>query len=151
MPDLAFAEAENLIALAKVVNVDLALSPRKNHAGYLIASARVEDEFGATIPGMTVEIEAKAPLLIDACRNTVSLFVLRRAVKWRVHQIEIQPSGKRSHNELGKTIYGPHEHRGDKAQPLHDTNVSCDTSLGDLFALLCLRSNISFNGRVILP
>ncbi len=151
MPDLAAAEAEKLIAIAKVLNGNLELTPRKNHVGYLIASARVEDEFGATIPGMTVELEAKAPLLIDACRNTVSVFVLRKAVKWRVHQIEIQPVGKRTHNEPGNTIYGPHEHRGDKAQGLQGYNVSCDTSLSDLFAILCERSNICFSGRIILP
>ncbi|KVF97004.1 hypothetical protein WJ21_16680 [Burkholderia vietnamiensis] len=149
MPDLSRAEAEPLIAVAKILRGDIDLKPRKNHAGYLLAIVRPEDELGATLPGMTVEVETKAPLVIDACRTTATLFVLRHGVKWRVHQIEVQPQHRRTHNGPSGPIYGPHEHRGDETLRLVES-LSCQTPLDELFALFCKRSNISFDGSIFI-
>ncbi|WP_246326971.1 hypothetical protein [Burkholderia guangdongensis] len=148
MPDLSRAEAERLIAMKKILRGDVELKARKNHAGYLLAILRPEDDLGATLPGMTVEIETKAPLIIDACRTTATLFVLRQGVKWRVHQIEVQPTHKRSHNAPGGPLYGPHEHRGDETLALEDVTLSCQTPLEEFFAVFCKRSNISFDGSI---
>ncbi|HDR8933001.1 hypothetical protein [Burkholderia vietnamiensis] len=150
MPDLSRAEAEPLIAIKKVLHGDIELKARKNHAGYLLAMLRPEDELGATLPGMTIELETKAALLVDACRTTATLFVLRQGVKWRVHQIEVQPSHKRSHNSPSGPLYGPHEHRGDATLPLEDVTLSCQTPLDELFAVFCKRSNISFDGSILI-
>ncbi|MBU9581345.1 hypothetical protein [Burkholderia multivorans] len=151
MPDLSRAEAEPLIAMKKALRGDIALTPRKNHAGYLLAILRPEDELGATIPGMTIEVETKAPLLVDACRTTATVFVLRHGAKWRVHQIEVQPAHRRSHNGPAGALYGPHEHRGDTTLPLDDVALSCQTPLDEFFAVFCKRSNISFDGSIYIP
>ncbi|MGS1060563.1 hypothetical protein [Burkholderia glumae] len=148
MPDLPRVEAESHIATAKYIHGDIELKPRKNHAGYQLAVVRPEDELGATLPGLTVEVETKAPLMVDACRTTVSLFLLHQGVKWRVHQIEVQPSSKRSHNGSGGALYGPHEHRGDEVLAIE--GLSCETPLANLFALFCERSNIKFDGCILL-
>ncbi|RAQ93318.1 hypothetical protein A4G86_27215 [Burkholderia pseudomallei] len=148
MPDLARAEAEPLIAMRKILHGDIELTARKNHAGYLAAVLRPEDELGGTLPGMTVEVEMKAAMLIDACRTSATLFVLRQGVKWRVHQIEVQPAHKRSHNAPAGPLYGPHEHRGDEALSLEDVTLSCQTPLSEVFAVFCNRSNISFDGSI---
>jgi hypothetical protein len=151
MADLPRNEAEVLIGLRKFVHGDFILQPRKNHAGYLAAAIRPEDEFDATIPGVTIEIEVKAPTLIATCLNMVSVYQLRNGVKYRAHQIEVQPMTKRSHNGPTGPIYGPHEHRGDSVEALRDVPLSCDTSLDEFFAVFCSRSNISFSGKIVLP
>lgn len=110
MADLPHAEAEPLIALRKVARGDLRLQPRRNHSGYLSAAVRAEDEADATIPGVTVELELKTPLLVESCKNIASIYLLRSGVKYRVYQIEVQPADKRSHNAPGNAIYGLHEH-----------------------------------------
>ncbi|WP_244135787.1 hypothetical protein [Burkholderia seminalis] len=150
MPDLSGVEAEPLIAMQKILRGDIELHPRKNHAGYYHAILRPEDELGATMPGMTIEVETKAPLLIDACRTTATLFLLRQGVKWRVHQIEVQPPHKRTHNGTSGPLYGPHEHRGDATFPLEGMALSCQTPLDEFFAVFCKRSNISFDGRIYI-
>ncbi|KKL34010.1 hypothetical protein WR30_26110 [Burkholderia contaminans FFH2055] len=150
MPDLSRAEAEPLIAMTKILRANVELKARKNHAGYLLAVLRPEDELGATLPGMTVEVETKAAMLVDACRTTATLFVLRQGVKWRVHQIEVQPAHKRSHNGKTGVLYGPHEHRGDETLALDDVALSCQTPLDELFAVFCTRSNISFDGSIYI-
>ena len=150
MPDLSRVEAEPLIALKKILRGDIELKARKNHAGYLQAILRPEDDLGATVPGMTIEVETKAPLLVDACRTTATLFVLRQGVKWRVHQIEVQPPHKRTHNGVGGALYGPHAHRGDATLPLEDVTLSCQTPLDEFFAVFCERSNISFDGSIYI-
>jgi hypothetical protein len=151
MADLPQHEAEPLIARTKYVPGNLNLQPRKNHAGYVSASTRADDDTGATIPGLTIEIELKAPLLVDVCKHIVSIYLLRGGIKWRVYQIEVQPPGKRSHNEPGNAVYGPHEHIGDKVAPYAGTPISCATTLDELFEIFCLKANISFTGKIIQP
>ncbi|WP_354684414.1 hypothetical protein [Cupriavidus necator] len=151
MAQLPRNEAEPLIALRKFVGSDLHLQPRKNHAGYVSGAARPEDEFGATLPGLTVELELKAPLLVDACKHIVTLFLLKNGVKYRVYQFEVQPPSKRSHNEPGNAIFGPHEHRGDEVIAYDRAEVHCGTPVETLFELFCSEANISFTGKIILP
>lgn len=117
--------------MSKYVGSDLHLQPRRNHAGYTSASARPDDMFGATIPGLTVELELKAPSLIDACKNIASIYLSRHGVKYRVYQLEVQPAAKRSHNEPGNTLYGPHQHIGDCALEYDHSKVSCSTPIDD--------------------
>ncbi|MGE8451753.1 MAG: hypothetical protein ACN6OP_14235 [Pseudomonadales bacterium] len=151
MADLPRREAEPLIALSKYVRGDLHLQTRKNHAGYMSAAARPEDLFDATIPGLTVELELKAPLLVDACKNIASLYLLRNGVKYRVYQLEIQPPTKRSHNEPGNVLYGPHQHIGDQVITYDTAKASCSTPIEKLFELFCLEANITFTGKIVLP
>lgn len=151
MAELQRREAEPLIAISKFVAGDLHLQPRKNHAGYMSAAVRPEDMFGATIPGLTVELELKTPLLVDACKHIASVYLLRNAVKYRVYQLEVQPAGKRSHNEPGNTLYGPHQHIGDAALAYDPQKLSCGTPIEDFFKLFCVEANITFTGKIILP
>ncbi len=137
--------------MSKYVGSDLHLQPRRNHAGYTSASARPDDMFGATIPGLTVELELKAPSLIDACKNIASIYLSRHGVKYRVYQLEVQPAAKRSHNEPGNTLYGPHQHIGDCALEYDHSKVSCSTPIDDFFRLFCAEANITFTGKIVLP
>jgi len=113
--------------------------------------ARAEDEFGATLPGLTIEIEMKAPLLVDACKHIATLFLLKGGVKYRVYQLEVQPPHKRSHNEPGNTLFGPHQHRGDEVLAYNASKVTCNTPVEALFELFCSEANISFTGKITLP
>lgn len=137
--------------MRKSVRGDLHLRPRNNHAGYIAAAVRPEDETAASIPGLTVELELKIPLRVDACKNTASIYLLRSGVKYRVYQIEIQPVAKRSHNAPGNIIYGPHEHIGDQVKVYEGPPLSCSTPIEPLFQIFCRKANIGFTGNILLP
>lgn len=99
---------------------------RENQANYLIGSAQLTDGDGVFLPGMTLEIEIKAPVLVDRC--LIFFTIRQRAVsrRPRLYQLEVCPRDKRSHNGA-TTIYGPHEHfLEDEPYPVSEMGVNCD-------------------------
>lgn len=107
--------------------------PRHNHAGHLFGVAELADTFGVTIPGLTLQIEIKAPVDSQRCLFLFSVMQLVQKKRVRTYQLEVAPITKRTHN--GKTpIYGPHEHVGDKNEPtpVVSPDVSCDNWSGCL-------------------
>jgi len=60
-------EARAIAAIPKKLHGQFALQMRNNHAGHLVASARVEDADGAFLPGLIVEAECKAALTLNRC------------------------------------------------------------------------------------
>lgn len=92
-------------------------TPRSNHAGHLIATADLIDDSFATIPGLTVQFEVKAPVVVDSCLYLFSIMRLRsnspRSPQRRpILQLEVAPYAKRTHNGT-PPIYGPHLHVAD--------------------------------------
>lgn len=99
---------------------------RDNQANYLIGVSQLTDSGGVFIPGLTLEIEVKAPVMVDRC---LLFFTLRqRAIgkRPRLYQLEVCPRDKRSHN--GATvIHGPHEHfLEDEPRAVTEMSVNCD-------------------------
>lgn len=107
-------------------------APRSNHAGHLIATANLMDASFATIPGVTLQLEIKAPVIVDSCLYLFS--IMRHAAKrrWPIFQLEVAPSEKRTHNG-SPPLYGPHLHCED-AEPVSvlDPNVHCGDWAGSL-------------------
>jgi hypothetical protein len=120
------SEALQLIAQPKSARNWSGFKRRDNHVGHLIGSAILVDQQEITIPGVTIEIEVKAPIVTSRC---LLLFTLRHREgkrRPRVYQLEVVPGDKRSHNgEV--SLYGPHEHFLELgAVSIQSPEVHCD-------------------------
>jgi hypothetical protein len=123
---LKAAAALPLIALPKFARNWSGFQPRGNHAGHKIGVALIADAHGVFLPGLTVEIEVKAPIVTAQCLIQFSLRQRTGKLREIVYQLEVCPRGKRSHNGL-TPIYGPHEHIGDdEPTGIPDLVVDCE-------------------------
>lgn len=108
------------------------LQPRKNHVGHLIGVAELVDSGGITLPGLTLQIEVKAPIDCERCLYLFSIMRWKNRQRRRVYQLEVSPLGKRTHNGT-TTIHGPHEHV-EENEPIRIDNpdVRCENWAGAL-------------------
>lgn len=60
------------------------LKPRHNHAGHLIGVAELVDSSGITMPGMTLQIEVKAPVDCERCLYLFSIMRLKNRQRRRL-------------------------------------------------------------------
>lgn len=138
------------MSVPKFIDSDLKLIARSNHIGHLVAISQPMDEDGAILPGLTVQLEIKSPIIVDRCLFLISLFQLHRGVKLRAYQLEVAPNNKRTHNDKDGPVYGPHEHVGDLVAPCRDPSLTC-SALTSAFAFFCQRINLSFSGQIVYP
>ncbi len=90
-----------------------------------MAVADLLDSSFTTIPGYTIQLEVKAPVIVDSCLYLFSVMRHRAKVRRPVFQLEVAPEGKRTHNGT-PPIYGPHLHCGDaEPTPIQHPNVHC--------------------------
>jgi hypothetical protein len=139
MSDLSHDQALQLMALPKLCNASLVWSERDNHVGLMLASAQPEDETGAILPGLTLQLEIKRPVVVDRCLYEFGLFLLN-----------VSPADKRSHNGPLGPMYGPHEHVGNRVLPIDDPDVACGHP-DVAFAYYCRRINLAFSGALNSP
>ena len=118
--------------------------------GLLLATAQLEDDTSAIIPGLTLQLEVKRPVIVDRCQYEFGMFLLEHGVRRRVYQLNVTPSDKRSHNTASGPLYGPHEHVGDLVKAVADPNVQCG-NLELAFQFFCQRINLTFTGQLNSP
>ena len=150
MSDLSHAQALVIMAQPKFSEARLVSDERANHANHLLAAGGLEDDTGALIPGLTLQLEIKRPVVVDRCLYELGLFLLEGGVRRRVYQLNVCPPDKRSHQGPAGIIRGPHEHVGDAASAVQDPAVRCG-SLGVAFDFFCRRVNLTFNGAFNSP
>lgn len=150
MSDVVPAYADQLMAFPKLCNVTLTWSERDNHAGLLLATAQPEDTTGAILPGMTLQLVVKRPLVVDRCLYELGLFQLDHGMRRRVYQLNVTPADKRSHNGPNGPLYGPHEHIGHQVLPVDDPDITCGR-LDVAFAFFCRRIHLTFSGNLNSP
>jgi len=150
MSDLNHEQALQLMALPKLCNASLVWSERDNHVGLMLASAQPEDETGAILPGLTLQLEIKRPIVVDRCLYEFGLFLLEHGIRRRVYQLNVSPADKRSHNGPLGPMYGPHEHVGNRVLPIDDPDVACGHP-DVTFAYYCRRINLVFSGALNSP
>lgn len=150
MSDLNHDQALQLMALPKLCNASLVWSERDNHVGLMLASAQPEDETGAILPGLTLQLEIKRPIVVDRCLYEFGLFLLEHGIRRRVYQLNVSPADKRSHNGPLGPMYGPHEHVGNRLLPIDDPDVACGHP-DVAFAYYCHRINLVFSGALNSP
>lgn len=150
MSDVNHDQAVELMALPKLCSATLTWSERDNHVGLLLASAQPEDNTGAILPGLTLQLEIKRPIVVDRCLYEFGLFLLEHGVRRRVYQLNVSPADKRSHNGPLGPIYGPHEHVGNRVLPIDDPDVACGRP-DVAFAYYCRRISLVFSGAFNSP
>ena len=143
-------KALQLMAMPKLCSASLVWSERDNHVGLLLASAQPEDETGAILPGLTLQLEIKRPIVVDRCLYEFGLFLLEHGVRRRVYQLNVCPTDKRSHNGPLGPMYGPHEHVGNRVLPIDDPDVACGRP-DVAFAFYFRRINLAFSGALNSP
>ena len=150
MSDLTKSQALQVLVLPKFCGSNLSWADKNNHVGLLIATAQPEDDSGAIIPGLTLQLEVKRPIVVDRCQYEFGVFVLERGVRRRVYQLNVTPHNKRSHNAISGPLYGPHEHIGDSIEVVADPNIQCG-HLELAFQFFCQRINLTFTGQLNSP
>ena len=150
MSDLPKSQALQVLAQLKLCAVSLSWADRSNHIGLLLATAQPDDETGAIIAGLTLQLEVKRPVVVDRCQYEFGMFLLEHGVRRRVYQLNVTPRDKRSHNGVSGAIYGPHEHIGDSVEAVTDPDIQCG-QLAVAFQLFCRRTNLTFTGQLNSP
>jgi hypothetical protein len=141
--------AEKLLELPKFCSAKLTWGEKKNHAGLLIATAALDDETGATIPGLTLQLEIKKAILVERFQFELGLFILVKGVRTRVYQLNVTPLDRKSHNDPVNPIYGPHQHIGSRhAEPVQRLQSG---DFAEAFCFFCTKTNITFTGSLNLP
>jgi len=150
MSDLSHDQALQLMAVPKLCSTSLVWSNRDNHVGLLLALTQPEDESGAILPGLTLQLEIKRPIVVDRCLYEFGLFLLEHGVRRRVYQLNVSPADKRSHNGPRGALYGPHEHLGNQVLPIDDPDIACGRP-DVAFAFYCSRISLVFSGSFNSP
>jgi hypothetical protein len=123
---------------------------RDNHAGYMITTSSLDDDTGATIPGLTLQLEMKKPIVVDRCLYELGMFVLKGGRRYRAFQLHISPPDKRSHNDPSGPLYGAHVHRGGAVYNVDDPRAMCG-NIDGAFAIYCESVNLTFTGTLNSP
>ena len=119
-------DLSTLLATPKLAHNWSGFQKRNNHAGSVIGSAQLSDASNIFIPGITLEIEVKAPVVTARCLFLFTLMRRKGLVRRRIVQLEVCPVNKRSHNGV-TTIYGPHLHIGDdEPHAVSERGVNCE-------------------------
>ncbi len=63
--------------------------PSSNHAGHLVGVAELVDAGGVTLPGYTLQIEIKAPVVTARCLYLFSIMRLHQRQRLRAYQLEV--------------------------------------------------------------
>jgi hypothetical protein len=106
---------------------------------------------GATIPGLNVELTYRHSMVPNDCNHKMTLFLVRGARRLRTFQFEIFPASRMSHKQDGTPIYGPHQHVGEKYEPIDGASIlTCadyELWMREFFG----RANIAFTGKYSPP
>ncbi len=114
-----------ITALPKIATALVAWQARSNHSGSVVCVSPLTDPQGVTYPGLTVQLEAKAPTAVESCLYLFTIFRLDQGKRTRAYQLEVIPAAKRGHNGPTGPIFGPHEHFGEEAFAVVDDEVNC--------------------------
>lgn len=121
-----------IILIPKTVLRPPSWAPRNNHAGHIVAVADLLDASYTTIPGYTIQLEVKAPIIVNSCLYLFSVMRHQARMRRPVFQLEVAPDRKRTHNGT-PPIYGPHLHCGDADPvPVQCPDVHCGSWAGSL-------------------
>jgi len=147
---LELDKAKPIIDLPKFCNQNLVWGTKANQNSFLQATSALDDAEGATIPGLTIQLEVKKPILVATYHFELGLFKLsHNGIRERVYQLNVTPMHRRSHNDKKHPIYGPHIHHG------CDLTFAASKSLGDdlnkAFELYCADINLSFTANLNSP
>ncbi|MCK0508422.1 MULTISPECIES: hypothetical protein [Aromatoleum] len=134
---IAVDEALRLMGMPKKVYGAPQWRSRINHAGHVFLQGQFEDEDGALIAGLSLQIEIKAPIIIQRCLYLFTLFSFRHGAKHRAYQLEVAPTNKRTHNSPEGALFGPHEHVGPRVEKVDAVGCGDFNGAAEYFAQRC--------------
>lgn len=143
-------EIRAFIERPKLLVGELAWDEDPNQSRYILARFVVADESGATIPGLTVEFDFRHGMVATDCKFSFTLFSQHGNRRSRIYQIEVMPLDRRGHNGNSGGLYGPHQHFGERAEPLDIIGLGCldhERWLHEFFH----RTNIGWGGTYLPP
>lgn len=146
--DLTEEEIAEFLAMPKFMDEDLNWRKESAHSAIAWTAAPLLTEQGATISGHMVDIEYRHSRYKDECKYTFTIFRLHPR-RTRLYQIEVVPPDHKSYVANGKSVYGPHQHFGERHAPL-DEKFSC-AQHEEWFRVFLRRANIGFSGKYFPP
>lgn len=144
-------EATAINAVPKFINDDVEWKNLPLGSQIFGASMMVCGGDGATIPGLTVELDYSRSIVPGQYKFKLTLFVLRGTKKLRSLQVEVIPPERVKHRENGVPIAGPHEHVGEKGFPVDEEAISFGTDYQKWFQYFLKKANITYKGKYSEP
>jgi hypothetical protein len=147
---LSEEEIDEIVSMPKFVTDDLEWRDSPTNSNYIAATDTLLDSTGASIPGVFYELQVRRGRYVEECRFEFGVFKLKAGKRYRVYQINVTPSGKRSHKSAEGWWYGPHEHFGHRAHRFDPPLAhGCDHEAW--FREFLKRANIRFTGKYLPP
>jgi len=150
MNELPNAAAMAVMAVPKLFGGNLVWADKPNHKSILLATFQPEDETGAILPGLSVQLEVTKAIVVDRCLYEFGLFKLEGGVRKRAYQLAVVPLNKRSHNTPSGPMFGPHEHLGEQVRTVSNDEIFCG-QMGAAFAHFCSQISLVFTGQTKFP
>lgn len=144
--------ALRLMAIAKVSTAIHSWTAKPSNSAFLVINLRPEDaadELGGYLPGMLVVIEYKMPVRIQEEKYLFTLFKQEPGCLLRAYQLEVVPMNRKSSNQNGEAIYGPHEHVGEDARQLGALHAT--TEFHGWLGEFCAKVNLSLTNPIPSP
>lgn len=140
----------DFLALPKFMDEDLDWRRESAHAAVAWTAAPLKLETGETIAEHMVDLTYRRSRYKDECKF---LFTIYRLVprRTRLYQIEVVPPHQKSHGEGGKSLYGPHQHFGERYAPIEEAKTLGCADHEEWFKVFCKRANIGFSGKYAPP
>ena len=145
------AEARAIIAMPKAILGNVEWKNNPTGSAFFKATFVVYDENGATIPGINVELSYRHSNVANECNHKFTVFKVKGTRPLRAYQIEVYPPTRQSHRENGVAVFGPHQHIGEKYEPIAGvaalTCADYESWMQEYFG----RANIKFAGNYSPP
>jgi len=144
-------EARAIIAMPKAIHGNVEWKNNPTSSAFFKATFVVYDEKGATIPGLTVELNYRHSNVANECNHKFTIFKLKGNRPLRAYQVEVYPASRQSHRENGVAVFGPHQHIGEQYEPINDVSaLTCAEYAGWMRKFFGL-ANIKFTGTYSPP
>jgi hypothetical protein len=143
-------EIVEILAMDKFVVDDLDWQDSPTNSNYIAATDSLLDHDGASIPGLSYELQVRRGRYADDCRFAFCVFKIKGGRRQLIYRIDVMPEDKRSHKGPEGWWYGPHQHFGLRAEPFNPPlRLGCNHEAW--FREFLKRANISFSGKYLPP
>lgn len=148
--ELSEEEIAKLVAMEKFIAEDIDWKDIPNNSNYLAATDSLLDSTGASIPGLSYELQVRKGRYKNDCSYEFCIFLVKGGRRHPVYRIDAVPSAKRSHKGQDGWWRGAHEHYGNRAARFDpDVQHECDHEAW--FKEFLDRANIQFSGKYLPP
>ncbi len=136
--------------MEKFMANDLDWDDRPPDSNYLSDTDSLLDRSGASIPGVSYELQVRRGRYKADCNYVFAVFKMKGGRRHPVYRIDVVPQDKRKHKGPDGWWYGPHQHFGTRAEKFDPpVTLGCDHEAW--FKEFLKRANIQFSGKYLPP